>query len=230
MSGLRRAAALAVVAGAVAIAALLAAPAPARAGAAAAEALARTHYHEGIPLDAARAIDAAGAARLAELLADPAEEALHAQVVELLGMSGRPEAYACVQHFAAGLPRRAVDHETFRKQVAVRIALGYLARSDDRALAELVAEASSRLPAPSDGSAPAQATRRAQGLRRAAVSGLGLSGRAQAASVLRRLAGDLRRGRVPADDPELARHVASALAMHARVAGVGAAELQRGQP
>jgi len=134
-------------------------------------------------------------------------------------MSGDTRAYAAIDRFADSLPRGPVDHATFRKQVAVRIALGYLARSDDRALATLIAEVTADGPGRNGRATGANGERAAGGLLRAALSGLGLSGRRQAAEVLSRLASGLRDTAAPGHDPELARHLSSALALHRRVAG-----------
>jgi len=93
---------------ALSIASPLAFPGGARASADvdAAEALARTTYHEGVPYGEARTLTDAGAARLAEMLDDPAEAQHHAQIAEVLGMSGRAGAYEAIARAAAAARRR----------------------------------------------------------------------------------------------------------------------------
>ncbi len=223
----RRAAAILI---ALAIASPLAVPAGARASADvdAAEALARMTYHEGVPYGEARKLTDAGAARLAEMLDDPAEAHHHAQIAEVLGMSGRAGAYEAIARAAAAAPSGEVDRATLRARVAVLAALGHLARSDDRALANLLAAATL------DGSTPAWSHGRLRGprltalLRRSALSGLALSGRAQAGATLRRLLIDARGARAANRDPELARHLEAALKLHGRVASEGAEAVLRG--
>jgi len=105
----------------------------------AAEALARSAFYEGVPPEAARELGAAGVARLIEMLDDPSEAPHHAQILELLGMSGHPDAYAAVAATAVDEPTGEVDRAQLRKRVAVLAALGHLAREDDRALADLEA-------------------------------------------------------------------------------------------
>jgi len=178
----------------------------------AAEALARSTFYEGVPSEAARELSAAGVARLIEMLGDPAEAPHHAQILEVLGMSGHPDAYAAVAAAAANEPTGEVDRAALRKRVAVLAALGHLARDDDRALADLEAAARSK---------PAHARgwwhRRLRGerltglMRRSAVSALAISGRPEARATLRRLESEA------AGDPELERHVRSARIEHERM-------------
>jgi hypothetical protein len=216
--------------GAIFVASLFTFLADARASAdiGAAEVLARTTYHEGVPYGEARKLTDAGAARLIEMLDDPAEARHHAQIAEVLGMSGRAGAYEAIARAAAAVPTGEVDGAALRTRVAVRAALGHLARSDDRALADLLAAATL------DGSAPAWSHGRLRGprlaalLRRSTLSGLALSGRAQAGAALRRLLIDARRARAANGAPELARHLEAALQLHGRVASEGAEAVFRG--
>jgi hypothetical protein len=216
--------------GAIFIAPLFTILAEARASAdvSAAEALARTTYHEGVPYGAARKLTDAGAARLMEMLDDPAEAAHHAQIAEVLGMSESAGAYEAIARAAAAVPTGEVDGAALRTRVAVLAAFGHLARSDDRALANLLAAATL------DGSTPAWSHGQLHGprlaalLRRSALSGLALSGRAQAGAALRRLLIDARGARAANRDPELARHLEAALELHGRVANEGAEAVFRG--
>jgi hypothetical protein len=187
-----------------------------------AEALARTIYHEGVPYAEARKLTDAGAARLVEMLDDPAEARHHAQIVEVLGMSGRPGAYEAIARAAATGPEGEVDGATYRTRVALLAALGHLARDDERALAHLVAAATAT------GSTPAWSHRHLRGprlaglLQRSAATALALSGRKRARRVLKQLRIDAR------DAPQLERHLEEALRLHGRVAREGADAVSRG--
>jgi len=119
----------------------LVAPRPSGAsGADEAEALVRTVYYEGLPPDAAAALDDAGIARLGEMLADPLEAATHGNIVDALGWSGHPGAFPLLQRYAAEAPEGEVDRDAFRARSRLPQAMGRLARSDARALAWLLAE------------------------------------------------------------------------------------------
>ena len=215
---------------AILIASPLAFPAGARAGADvdAAEALARTVYHEGVPYAEARKLTDAGAARLAEMLEDPAEARHHAQIAEVLGMSGRAGAYEAITRAAAAKPTGEVDRATLRTRVAVLAALGHLASSDDRALADLVAAAMTDGPAPAWRHGRLRGPRLAALLRRSALSGLALSGRTEAAGVLQQLLLDARGARAGAGAPDLVRHLEASLRLHGRVTREGAEGVSRG--
>jgi hypothetical protein len=58
--------------------------------------LVRPNYIDGFPIERARALDAAGVARLDALLRDPAELPAHCNAVIALGWSGRAEAVAAL--------------------------------------------------------------------------------------------------------------------------------------
>jgi hypothetical protein len=172
----------------------------------AAEALARDTFYEGVPAEDVRALDAAGIERLVEMLGDPAEAPHHAQILEVLGISGRPEVYAAVAAAAAEEPTGEIDRAGLRKRVAVLVALGHLAREDDRALADLEAAVlvgTARTPRFSHG--PLRGKRLAGLLRRSAVNALANSGRTEARATLQQLEN------AAADDPEFERHLRSAL-------------------
>jgi hypothetical protein len=215
---------------AILIASPLAIPGGAKASADvdAAEALARSIYFEGVPYAEARKLTDAGAARLAEMLDDPDEARHHAQIVELLGMSGRAGAYEAIARMAANTPTGEVDASTLRTRVALLVALGHLARSDDRALADLVAAAKGGGPAPAWSRGRLRGPRLAALLRRSALSGLALSGRAEAAAVLRQLLLDARSAPAEAGRAELVRHLEAALQLHRRVRAEGAETVFRG--
>lgn len=171
----------------------------------AAEALARDTFYEGVPPEAARELDAAGIERLIEMLGDPAEAPYHAQILEVLGMSGRRDVYAVVAAAAAEEPTGEVDRAGLRKRVAVLVALGHLARDDDRALADLEAAAQiAAVRTPRWRHGPLRGRRLSGLMRRSAVSALANSGRPEARATLQRLETD-------AHDPDFERHVRSAL-------------------
>ncbi len=172
----------------------------------AAEALARDTFYEGVPSEAARELDAAGIERLTEMLGDPAEAPHHAQILEVLGMSGRRDVYAAIAAAAAEEPTGEIDRAELRKRVAVFVALGHLARDDDRALADLEAAVqveATRAPRWRHG--PLGGERLSGLMRRSAVSALVISGRPEARATLQRLEADAD------DDPEFEQHVRSAL-------------------
>jgi hypothetical protein len=181
----------------------LAAVAAADPGVEEAEKLARGTFYEGVPLEDARALEAAGIARLIEMLRDPDEAAHHAQILEVLGMSGHHDAYAAVAATAAEKPTGEVDRDELRKRVAVMAALGHLAREDDRALADLEAAIESA-PPPRWRHRGMRGDRLASLLRRSAVSGLALSGRDEAREALERIELDA------SADPEFERHLREA--------------------
>jgi len=209
---------------AILIASPLAFPAGARGSADidAAEALARTTYHEGVPYAEARKLTDTGAARLAEMLDDPAEARHHAQIAEVLGMSGRAGAYEAIARAAAAPPTGEVDSATLRTRVAVLAALGHLARSDDRAFEDLVAAALGDGPAPAWRHGRLRGPRLTALLRRSALSGLALSGRTQAGEILQQLLIDARGARASAGAPDLVRHLEATLQLHGRVTNEGA--------
>jgi hypothetical protein len=168
-----------------------------------AEALARDSFYEGLPVEAAHELDSAGIARLIEMLGDPAEARHHAQVLELLGMSGHRDAYAAIKAAAEDEPRGEVDRSELRKRVAVFAALGHLAAEDDRALADLEA-AVEAVPAPRWRHRGLRGERLSGLLRRSAVSGLARSGRKEARAALERIEVDA------SADPEFERHLRAA--------------------
>lgn len=165
----------------------IALPAAADGGAAFAVALARSEYHEGVPASAARELDDAGVARLAEMLGDSGQAKHHAQIVAILGMSGHPRAYDAIAGAAAETPEGEVGRAVLRKQVALRAALGRLARHDDRALAALLSAARAGEPTPAWSCGRQRGERLGALLRRSTLTGLALSGRPEARTLLRRL-------------------------------------------
>ena len=187
-----------------------------------AEHLARTRFFEGVPAEEARRIGDAGAARLGEMLSDQSEARHHPQIIEVLGMSGHPLAWPTLRREAADMPRGEVDRAVFRKRFALRVAMGHLARHDERALAELLEEADGRRSPPTWSCERHRGARLEALLRRSSVNALALSGRSEAQRALRRL-------RRNADDAEFERGVLSALAEFDRVERQRAAAGSRGR-
>lgn len=99
----------------------------------------RVHY-EGLPEAEAARIGAAGAARLAEMLADPLEKPSHGRILLALGIAGRPGAYeAMMAWVAAQPPTGEIDRDRFRAWQVLPFALGRLAARDPRAVDRLAA-------------------------------------------------------------------------------------------
>ncbi len=207
--------------------ATLAAPGAASAGAVdpaeitAAEDLVRRVYYEGLPYAAVRAVGPAGAARWLEMLADPVEQAHAATLAEAIGIAAPPGAYEALAAAHAAGASGEIDHAEYRLRRAIPFAMGHLARTDDRALAWLIAAAESE---PRD---PGWSFRGRGGVRQGeeqhlrAVTGLGLSGRPAAAAVLRQLA-DLAGPAAAADPGGVPGHAADALSLNDRIATRGA--------
>ena len=191
------------------------ATARAASGAATAEWLARTPFAEGVPYAEARELSDADVGRLIEMLDDSDEAKHRAQIIEVLGMSGGAGAYPAVAAAAAKQPVGEVHASTLRARVAILVALGHLARSDDRALMDLESAAAKD-------EIPEWSHRRLHGarlgglLQRSAATALAISGRPQAESALERLRANAGNSR------ELTRHLDAALALRARVARDGA--------
>jgi hypothetical protein len=151
-----------------------------------AEALVRARYYEGLPYARARSLTPAGVERLIEMLRDPAERQAHANIVMALGMSGSPQAYAALSEFQRGAPVGEVDGAEYRARRAIPLAMGHLARDDPRALLFLIRAARGHAPesGPRWRFRHLRDERLGRVLRRAAVTGLGMSGRAEALSAL----------------------------------------------
>lgn len=169
------------------------------------ETLVRSLHYEGLPEEQALRIDAAGAARLVEMLGDPSESRAHANILIALGLCGEPDALDAIEGWAENLPAGEIDRHAFRAWQALPFALGNLAQHDARALA--------RLEARLDAATPEWTFRHHRGAklhrleRRAAATALGRTGLPAAAAALDRVA---RRS----SDPEFAEHLRSARALH----------------
>jgi len=208
---------------AVAVAALsclaLISGAGARADSAAdAESLARGVYLDSFPAEKARALDAAGIARLASLLADPAEVATHANAILLLGASGHPDAFSALSSYAAAAATGEVSRERFRALTHVPLAMGWLAARDARALDWLEQTLARGAQDPGWSFRQQRGARLALLLEEHVLTGLALSGRPEATPLLASPRG-ARAASVAASRRE--RHLAALRELHARVAAEG---------
>ena len=151
-----------------------------------AEELVRARYFEGLPYTEARELTPAGVERLVEMLRDPAEAEHHANIVMALGISGDPQAYFALARFHEHSPEGEVDAAEYRARRAIPIAMGHLARTDPRALRFLLEAARREGPE----SAPRWRYRYLRDqklagiLRRAAITGVAMSGRPEAVASL----------------------------------------------
>lgn len=192
-----------------------------------AEALVRLQYYEGVPYAEARALGAAGAERLAELLADPAEREHHPNAVVALGISGQPAAFPALRAFARRELHGEVSSAAYRARLALPIGMGHLARHDRRALDYLLAEVA----AGDSPREPGWSYRHLRGprlaalLRRTAVTGLAVSGLPEAeAAIDAMIAAEQKAGPHPRGDARgrLLRHLEESHRLCRRVARDGA--------
>jgi hypothetical protein len=210
---------------------ILAIPAAAIANldAAEADAIVRARWFEGVPANRIESLTPDAVRRLGVLLADPNQRQTHAPALELLGRAGADGAYELVADYADRVPSGEVDRAIFRARLAIPLALGYLARRDDRALSRLIDAADA-------GAAPAPWRRaRRVGVRsgvlrqKMAITGLALSGRPEAETTLRRMGAQVAPSRVArgraGDFADLRAHLDEALTLHAETA----ASLEEGQ-
>jgi len=186
-----------------------------------AEALVRRVYYEGVPFAAARAVDAAGAARLAAMLRDPAERAWWPNAALVLGIAGREGAFEALVAADQAGSSGEVDRTDYKLRTAIPLAMGHLARSDPRALSWLIARARDPAVDPGWSFRALRGPPLAEHLRGLALEGLGLSGRPEARAVLEAIVGEesATRSLAPTD---VAAHAAEALRLHARIAAEGA--------
>jgi hypothetical protein len=165
----------------------LASPTQASLDAEAAEALAKAQWFEGIPDDRIDELSPEAILRLKSLLEDPGSSPLHAGIIEVLGRAGGSGAFEVIEEFASQAPEGEVDEARFRARLAIPLAWGYLARSDDRALARL------RRDIADDPRRRWRHRRMNEGrirrlMRMSTLTGLALSGRPESRAILERLA------------------------------------------
>ncbi len=186
-----------------------------------AEKFVRADYVEGLPYAKARKLKLEGVERLVEMLRDPAEAEHHDNIVMALGISGAPQAYPALVAFQDREVEGEVDAAEYRARRALPLAMGHLARSDPRALQFLLEAARRQGPE----SVPRwrylylRDQKLAGILRRAAITGVAMSGQPEAVAALRAL------GERARDDPsttdELRVHVREAERLCDRVVREG---------
>ncbi len=175
-----------------------------------AEELVWADYVEGLPYVEARELTPAGVERLIEMLRDPAEAEHHENIVMALGISGAPQAYPALVAFGDEEVEGEVGAAAYRARRALPLAMGHLARTDPRALRFLLEAARREGPesAPRWSYLYLRDQRLAGILRRAAITGVAMSGQPDAVAALRALGERVR------DDPsttdELRVHVREA--------------------
>ena len=176
------------------------------------ELLVRAVHFEGMPEEDGRRIGPEGAARLIEMLSDPAESSSYANILIALGLSGQPGTLDVIAEWAAIPSEGEIDRDGFRAWQALPYAIGHAAQSDDRAVAMLEAKL--------EEGAPSWTFRHHRGARlhdldrRAAAMALGMTGLPAAGRVLDRA------GR-RASDSEFEEHLRGARRLHARRAKDG---------
>jgi hypothetical protein len=156
------------------------------------------------------------------MLDDPAEAEYHANIVMALGISGDPQVYPALIRFHERRPEGEVDSAEYRARRALPLAMGHLAQSDPRAFEFLLEAARAEGP----GSAPRWSylylrdEKLAGILRRAAIRGVAMSGRTEAAAALEEL--EARARDDPAATEELRTHIHEARGFCERVTREGA--------
>ena len=112
-----------------------------------AETLVRGVWLEGLPIEQAAELGSDDGALLAEMLADPAESAHHANIVVALGACACGPAFEALAGFDSDPTAAAKPYEAKAAQRAIPQAMGLLARRDARALGWLENRASQPLAA-----------------------------------------------------------------------------------
>ncbi len=162
-----------------------------------------------------------GVERLIEMLQDPAEAEHHGNIVMALGISGAPQAYPALVEFEDREVEGEGDAAEYRARRAVPLAMGYLARTDSRALGFLLEATRREEPE----SAPRwrylylRDQKLAGILRRAAITGVAMSGQPEAVAALRALGERARND--PSTTDELHVHVHEAERLCDRVVREG---------
>ena len=190
-----------------------------------AEELVRADYVEGLPYAEARDLTMAGVERLVEMLRDPAEAEHHENIVMALGISGAPQAYPALVEFEDKEVEGEVDAAEYRARRALPLAMGHLAGTDSRALRFLLDAARRQEPE----SAPRwrylylRDQKLAGILRRAAITGVAMSGQPEAVTALRALRERARDD--PSESDELRVHVREAERLCDRVMREGSDQI-----
>lgn len=174
------------------------------------EELVRAVYFEGMPEEAAATIGPEGCQRLVEMLADPEERASHGQIMVAIGICGPQGGFEAVRDWADAERSGELDRDTFRAWQALPFALGHLARHDRRAIARLERDLNAA-EAPNWTFRHHRGARLVSHCRRAAASGLAMTGLPEAATVLERAGGR-------SSDRDFEAHLSRSRAMHRQVA------------
>ncbi len=186
-----------------------------------AEGLVRADYVEGLPYAEARDLTMAGIERLVEMLQDSAEAEHHENIVMALGISGAPQAYPALVDFQDREVEGEVDAAEYRARRAVPLAMGHLAGTDPRALRFLLDAARRQDPesTPRWSYLYLRDQKLAGILRRAAITGVAISGQPEAVAALRALRERARDD--PGETDELRVHVREAERLCDRVVREG---------
>ncbi len=144
-------------------------------------------YFEGLPQERARKLTAAGAQHLVELLRAGDHLPFHSNIVLALGISGHLRAFETLEWYGRDEPGD-VPSGVYRARVAVPVAMGHLARGDDRALAWLTSRVRAGTTLPRWQRAGAHSDGLADTMRAQVLNGLAVSGRNAAAEILNELA------------------------------------------
>jgi len=186
-----------------------------------AEQLVRARYYEGLPYEKARELKLAGVERLSEMLRDSDEAQHHENIVMALGISGFPQAYAALVDFHGQEPEGELNAAEYRARRAIPLAMGHLARSDPRAFRFVLEAAREEDPesAPHWTYRHLRDERLAGVLRRAAITGVAMSGRPEAVAALRETEESARGD--PRATAELRTHIGEAHRLHQRVSSEG---------
>ena len=189
-------------------------------GAAEIESRVREIYIEGYPVDDAKlsreAID-----RLGAMLADPAETPYWSNIVLALGASESRHAYPYLAAFAAQTPSGEVSADLYSARVSLRVALGQLGHSNRESLALLAQMARDERGEPGWRFQSLHGPTLAGALRRSAVTGLAVSGSAEAEAVFDEIEA------ATGGTGELADHVQASRMLHQRAVDEGPRSLLR---
>ncbi len=170
-------------------------------------------FFEGVPYERAVELDDEAIAALIAVIEDPTRTPHHANALVAIGMNGSPDAFAAIAAYADQGTSGELDRPAFRALRSVPYAMGHLARTDRRALRWLIRAVDNRNGEALRRFRHMNAQRVTRLLRRAAMTGLALSGQPRAAQVLERLA--------QSDNAVIRRHALGSLADHQRIASQG---------
>lgn len=196
----------------------------------------RQIYFEGYPVTASGRLESTAVERLGEMLRDPTEEPYWSNIVLALGASENSDAYRHLADFAVRTPSGEVSSAVYQARVSLPVALGQLAYSHPTAFGLIEAMArDARLERGWRFQSLAGASL-AGALRRSAITGLAVSGRPEAATVLSDLEdrtatrAGATSGEAADQSDELLRHLEFARTLHERVAADGPASVLGRRP